>query len=112
MLVVILSHSRAIPTAPASFSTRIFNGLRTAYRLLNVRTDEVARNGVLQRITSARGFLWAPLAFSSRHQALPALIPLGKNLRLRFQCSDQPRAWFRGKAAKRRKNKADGATCG
>jgi hypothetical protein len=32
--------------------------------LLYVRTDEVARNGVLQRITSARGFLWAPLAFS------------------------------------------------
>src|SRR5580698_2366458 len=106
MLVVILSHSRAIPTAPASFSTRIFNDLRTAYRLLNVRTDEVARNGVLQRITSARGFLWAPLAFSSRHKALPAFIS-----NLNSKGSDQSREQFRGRAAKRRKNKADGATC-
>jgi len=40
-------------------------------------TDEVARNGVLQRITSARGFLWAPLAFSperTSYSALPLFI--------------------------------------
>jgi hypothetical protein len=35
----------------------LFNTLRTACGLLYRTTDEVARNGVLQRITSARGFL-------------------------------------------------------
>jgi hypothetical protein len=33
------------------------NGLQMARGLHYLRTDEVARNGVLQRITSARGFL-------------------------------------------------------
>jgi hypothetical protein len=35
----------------------ILNGLRDGTRLALTKTDEVARNGVLQRITSARGFL-------------------------------------------------------
>jgi hypothetical protein len=40
--------------------------------MLQGRADEVARNGVLQRITSARGFLWAPLAFSFRLAGEPS----------------------------------------
>ena len=39
------------------YSGFIFNALTTAQQLLIKKTDEVARNGVLQRITSARGFL-------------------------------------------------------
>jgi len=35
----------------------LFNMLRMAAFLHYTATDEVARNGVLQRITSARGFL-------------------------------------------------------
>ena len=35
----------------------VFNDLRMAAFLLYSKPDEVARNGVLQRITSARGFL-------------------------------------------------------
>ena len=54
---VILSAGRAIPTISQIGWTRIFNGLRTADGLLYRTADEVARNGVLQRITSARGFL-------------------------------------------------------
>jgi len=38
-------------------SIPVFNGLAAAQRLQLIETDEVARNGVLQRITSARGFL-------------------------------------------------------
>jgi hypothetical protein len=54
---VILSGGREIPTGAKSLATLVLNGLRMARRLHYVRTDEVARNGVLQRITSARGFL-------------------------------------------------------
>lgn len=43
------------------FPAFILNDLRTAIRMQYERTDEVARNGVLQRITSARGFLGHPL---------------------------------------------------
>jgi len=44
--------------------------------------DEVARNGVLQRITSARGFLGHPLQFAA-NSALPlAAIPY--NVRPQF----------------------------
>ena len=39
------------------YSSFIFNALTTAPQLLIKKPDEVARNGVLQRITSARGFL-------------------------------------------------------
>ena len=35
----------------------ILNGLQMACGLQHSKADEVARNGVLQRITSARGFL-------------------------------------------------------
>jgi hypothetical protein len=44
-----------------SSSVFILKGLRTAFGLLYIKADEVARNGVLQRITSARGFLGHPL---------------------------------------------------
>jgi hypothetical protein len=35
----------------------VLNDLRDGMQLALSKTDEVARNGVLQRITSARGFL-------------------------------------------------------
>jgi len=54
---VILSRTKAIPTGPKSHELLVSNGLRMASRLHYEETDEVARNGVLQRITSARGFL-------------------------------------------------------
>jgi hypothetical protein len=54
---VILSRRPAIPTEAITLSSLILNGLRMACRLHYTSTDEVARNGVLQRITSARGFL-------------------------------------------------------
>ena len=54
---VILSSGRAIPTIRRIYLALVFNSLRTADGLLYGKADEVARNGVLQRITSARGFL-------------------------------------------------------
>jgi hypothetical protein len=54
---VILSAGRAIPTIGQFLLPISFNELRTADGLLYEMADEVARNGVLQRITSARGFL-------------------------------------------------------
>jgi len=55
---VILSRLRAIPTETTAGAALILNDLRMACRLQQRTADEVARNGVLQRITSARGFLW------------------------------------------------------
>jgi hypothetical protein len=54
---VILSRSRAIPTEADVERAPILKDLRMARCLQPLETDEVARNGVLQRITSARGFL-------------------------------------------------------
>jgi hypothetical protein len=54
---VILSLGWAIPTRAKAPAALVLNGLRMARGLHYLRTDEVARNGVLQRITSARGFL-------------------------------------------------------
>jgi hypothetical protein len=48
---------RAITTGQANQAPFVLNGLRDGMRLALSKTDEVARNGVLQRITSARGFL-------------------------------------------------------
>ena len=41
----------------------VFNQLRLVRKMLQKMADEVARNGALQRITSARGFLERPIAF-------------------------------------------------
>lgn len=48
--------------------------------MLYLITDEVARNGVLQRITSARGFLGHPLQFRYKFRQSPSPTPprLGK----------------------------------
>ena len=54
---VILSRSRAIPTEARVGWAPILRDLQMARCLQPLETDEVARNGVLQRITSARGFL-------------------------------------------------------
>jgi hypothetical protein len=48
---------RANPTSPVEHSACVLNHLQDGMRLALAKTDEVARNGVLQRITSARGFL-------------------------------------------------------
>ena len=45
------------PTRRQKSCLNIFNHLQTATGLQYKKADEVARNGVLQRITSARGFL-------------------------------------------------------
>jgi len=47
---VILSRAKAIPTVQKNSPAFVLNGLRTAIRLLYTLPDEVARNGVLQRI--------------------------------------------------------------
>src|ERR1700687_1909929 len=52
-----LSRVRAITTGQANQASFVLNDLRDGMRLALSKTDEVARNGVLQRITSARGFL-------------------------------------------------------
>jgi len=62
----------------------VFNQLRLVRKMLQKTPDEVARNGALQRITSARGFLERPIAFcgaathlvnsSAGLSALPRLI--------------------------------------
>jgi hypothetical protein len=52
-----LSRGRAITTEPEILSPFILNDLRDGTPFAYQTTDEVARNGVLQRITSARGFL-------------------------------------------------------
>jgi hypothetical protein len=58
--------------------TFVFYYLRLAERLLKQESDEVARNGALKRMTSARGFPECPLLFyssfpnvSKRPSALP-----------------------------------------
>jgi hypothetical protein len=52
-----LSRTREIPTVTALGLPPVLMSLRMARCLQPYETDEVARNGVLQRITSARGFL-------------------------------------------------------
>jgi len=52
-----LSPWREIPTTVFTPCFYVFSDLQTAHGLQPTKTDEVARNGVLQRITSARGFL-------------------------------------------------------
>ncbi len=66
--VVNLAQGRAIPTIPSRSaaaykicSAFVLNDLSNGTRPALTRTDEVARNGALQRITSARGFLERPL---------------------------------------------------
>ena len=44
----------------------VLSGLRTARYVLITMPDEVARNGALQRITSARGFLGRPDCISAQ----------------------------------------------
>ena len=48
---------QAITTGRTIASPRVLNDLRDGTLLALRKADEVARNGVLQRITSARGFL-------------------------------------------------------
>jgi hypothetical protein len=60
-LGVNLSRPREITTEPKLSTASILNKLRTAWQLLYLSTDEVARNGALHRTTSARGFLERPL---------------------------------------------------
>jgi hypothetical protein len=50
---------------PVSASPFIFKRVVMAKRMLQCMADEVARNGALLRITSARGFLERPFAFPS-----------------------------------------------
>jgi hypothetical protein len=52
-----LSASRANPTNEPEPVTSNFQPLTNGVVIAVSITDEVARNGVLQRITSARGFL-------------------------------------------------------
>jgi|SRR5579859_1229173 len=54
---VILSPPRAIPTGALQHLLLCFQSFADGLWLALSLTDEVARNGVLQRITSARGFL-------------------------------------------------------
>jgi hypothetical protein len=52
-----LSPGRAIPTGLEIASPFVLRHLRDGTPFALAKSDEVARNGVLQRITSARGFL-------------------------------------------------------
>jgi hypothetical protein len=54
----------AIPTRRQFGMRCSFNELRMAWRMLLLLPDEVARNGALERMTSARGFPECPLLFS------------------------------------------------
>ena len=54
----------AIPTRHSARVAPVFSRLAMAQGLQPGVTDEVARNGALSRITSARGFLERPFAFS------------------------------------------------
>jgi hypothetical protein len=56
-LGVKLSREQAITTGPRTLLSFVLKHLRYGIPVALERTDEVARNGVLQRITSARGFL-------------------------------------------------------
>jgi hypothetical protein len=63
---VILSCRPEIPTGEGSLSRVYFQQFKSGSRDATKPTDEVARNGALSRITSARGFLERPLLFAAR----------------------------------------------
>ena len=92
-----LSRGREIPTGLQIQRTFILKGLQTAFHMLYTKTDEVARNGVLQRITSARGFLGHPLHYQKAfvdctRQPSPAPLVGQANLRQRHGlCYVNPR---------------------
>src|SRR5271154_914692 len=66
----------AIPTESNVSTTCVLNSLRTARQVLIHSPDEVARNGALRRITSARGFLGRP-------DCIPSALPGFKDLDIR-----------------------------
>src|SRR6266852_5163370 len=63
----------AIPTRLGNFPARVFSRLRVAARMLCTKTDEVARNGALQRKNFGQRFSWAPLAFLASASARSSL---------------------------------------
>ncbi|HEY8669423.1 MAG TPA: hypothetical protein VIL63_01160 [Terriglobales bacterium] len=60
---VILSRGKQILPGDRGCGDLVFSHLRMAEQVQYTTPDEVARNGAHLRITSARGFLKAPLAY-------------------------------------------------
>src|SRR6185437_430710 len=65
LVKVILSCSTEIPTLSACLSRVYFQQYKSGSKDATKQADEVARNGALSRITSARGFLERPLLLCS-----------------------------------------------